>query len=289
MSKHTDLYIVDAFAEGPFSGNPAAVCPLLSPAPESAMQALAGEMNLSETAFTWPEPGGWHLRWFTPRAEVKLCGHATLGTAHVLWESGLVDSGTTISFDTVSGRLEARQLDVGIEMDFPAEPATLLADGELPASIARALRTSEPPVAIGQNRMDLLVELVDEAAVRAMSPDLSALMELDARGVIVTSRAGAATAETLGVDFVSRFFAPAVGVPEDPVTGSAHCALAPWWAERLGKDVLRGMQVSERGGVVGVACNGDRVGLSGSATTVLSATLSEAVQSVLCGDTQCTS
>jgi PhzF family phenazine biosynthesis protein len=284
MSEHADLYVVDAFADGLFSGNPAAVCPLRSPAPDTAMQALAGEMNLSETAFTWPEQDGWHLRWFTPNTEVRLCGHATLATAHVLWQSGIVDHESEINFDTLSGRLQARQIETGIEMDFPSEPASVVDDDEVLASIARALRTTEAPVAVGRNRMDLLVELLDEAAVRALGPDFSALMDLDARGVMVTSRAGAATAETLGVDFVSRFFAPAVGVPEDPVTGSAHCALGPWWADRLGRNRLKGVQVSQRGGIVGIVCNGDRVGLSGSATTVLTATLAEGIRTMLEGE-----
>lgn len=284
MADISDLYIVDAFAGGLFSGNPAAVCPRRSPAPEHAMQALAGEMNLSETAFTWPEADSWRLRWFTPQAEVKLCGHATLATAHVLWEAGLVDAGEPICFETLSGTLEARQEAGRIEMDFPAEPAAVVGDEHVAAVVARALRISEAPVAVGRNRMDLLVELVDEAAVRALGPDFSALSELDARGVIVTSRAGAATAEALGVDFVSRFFGPAVGVPEDPVTGSAHCALGPWWAERLGRNRLKGIQVSKRGGIVDTMCSGDRVVLGGSAMTVLAATLADSVRTVLNGD-----
>lgn len=284
MSDRADLYIVDAFADGPFSGNPAAVCLRSTPPPDRAMQALAGEMNLSETAFTWPESGGWRLRWFTPKAEVDLCGHATMATAHVFWETGLVDPGERIGFETLSGRLETRRGDGVIEMDFPAVPTTVLDDEALAASVAQALRTAEAPVALGRNRMDLLVELIDEAAVRALGPDMGALSELDVRGVIVTSRAGTATAETLGVDFVSRFFAPAVGVPEDPVTGSAHCALGPWWAERLGGNRLKGLQVSQRGGIVGIACDGDRVGLNGSATTVLEATLADEVRAIMNGE-----
>ena len=174
MSAHADVFIVDAFAHGPFSGNPAAVCLLSAPVRDAAMQALAAELNLSETAFVWPEGEGWRLRWFTPTTEVSLCGHATLAAAHVLWESGLVDTGVHIRFGTLSGLLEARPTEGGIELDFPAEPVAPLEDAEALQRIARALRISEPPVAVGRNRMDILVELTDEAAVRALGPDFPA-------------------------------------------------------------------------------------------------------------------
>jgi len=242
------------------------------------MQALAAEMNLSETAIVWPDGDGWRLRWFTPTVEVDLCGHATLATAHILLETGAADPATAILFKTLGGELTARKTDAGIEMDFPAEPAVELPSGDIPEGFLQALRLSEPPRAIGRSRLDMLVELIDEAAVRALTPDISAVAELDVRGVIVTSRAGTATAESIGVDFVSRYFAPAVGVAEDPVTGSAHCTLGPWWASRLGRNELMGAQVSARGGIVGVECKGERVLLNGSAVTVVCGKLGKAAK-----------
>jgi PhzF family phenazine biosynthesis protein len=242
------------------------------------MQALGAEMNLAETAFLWPEGNGWRLRWFTPTVEVDLCGHATLAAAHILYETGAAKPAETISFQTLSGELTVKQAGLGIEMNFPAEPAVELPSGEVPDGLIQALNLSDPPRATGRSRLDLLVELVDEAAVRALTPDLSAVAELNARGVIVTSRAGTATAETTGVDFVSRFFAPAVGVAEDPVTGSAHCTLGPWWTERLGRNELLGAQVSRRGGIVGVVSEGKRVLLSGSAVTIICGELGHAAR-----------
>lgn len=278
VSDSPSLYIVDAFASRPFTGNPAAVCVCSEPAHDSWMQALAAEMNLSETAIVWPEGNGWRLRWFTPTVEVDLCGHATLATAHILLETGAADSSTAILFKTRGGELTARKTNAGIEMNFPAEPAVELPSGDVPEGLLQALRLSEPPRAIGRSRLDMLIELIDEAAVRALTPDISAVAELDVRGVIVTSRAGTATAETIGVDFVSRYFAPAVGVPEDPVTGSAHCTLGPWWASRLGRNELMGAQVSTRGGIVGVECKGKRVLLNGSAVTVVWGKLGKAAK-----------
>lgn len=269
MPNSPSIYTVDAFANQPFSGNPAAVCLCSGPTPDHWMQALAAEMNLSETAFLWPEADAWRLRWFTPTVEVDLCGHATLASAHVLLETGAVDQAAKILFRTLGGELTARQTRSGIEMDFPAERATELPWEDVPEGLVDALRLSDPPSAIGKSRRDILVELTDEAAVRALTPDFLAMARLDLRGVIVTSRASSATAETLAVDFVSRFFAPAVGVAEDPVTGSAHCTLGPWWAERLGRTALVGAQVSARGGIVGVTCVRERVLLTGSAVTVL--------------------
>ncbi|MDH3297199.1 MAG: PhzF family phenazine biosynthesis protein [Gemmatimonadota bacterium] len=270
------IYVVDAFARQPFRGNPAAVCVLRESAEEHWMQSLGAEMNLSETAFVWPKHGAWGLRWFTPTTEVDLCGHATLAAAHVLWETGVVERTRPVEFHTHSGKLTARRAAEGIEMNFPAEPAVESRAEEAHPGLIDALRLSDVPPAIGRNRLDLLVELRDEAAVRALTPDLAAVAELGVRGVIVTSRPGRATAESIGVDFVSRYFAPAAGVPEDPVTGSAHCALGPWWARRLGNSRLLGAQLSARGGIVGVECERDRVWLSGSAVTVLRGSLSEA-------------
>ncbi len=278
MSDSQSLYIVDAFATRPFTGNPAAVCVCSEPAPDRWMQALAAEMNLSETAFVWPDGNGWRLRWFTPTVEVDLCGHATLAAAHILLETGAADPAIPILFKTLGGELTVRKTEAGIEMNFPAEPAVELPSGDMPEGLLQALRLSEPPRAIGRSRLDMLVELIDEAAVRALTPDIPAVAGLDVRGVIVTSRAGTATAESIGVDFVSRYFAPAVGVAEDPVTGSAHCTLGPWWASRLGRNELMGAQVSARGGIVGVECKGERVLLNGSAVTVVCGELGKAAK-----------
>lgn len=277
MSDIPSLYTVDAFANRPFAGNPAAVCLCLNLPPDHWMKALAAEMNLSETAFVWPEGDAWRLRWFTPTVEVDLCGHATLAAAHILFETGAVDAESKILFKTLGGDLAAWQTALGVEMDFPAEPADELPSGEIPEALVQALRLSAPPCAIGRSRLDILVELTDEAAVRALTPDFPAVARLGVRGVIVTSKSSSATAETIAVDFVSRYFAPAVGVAEDPVTGSAHCTLGPWWAGRLGRTELLGAQVSARGGIVGVSCRGDRVWLSGSAVTVLVGTFGKAV------------
>lgn len=250
---------VDAFADEPFTGNPAAVCLLEAVRPATWMQAVAREMNLSETAFLLAEGASWRLRWFTPGAEVDLCGHATLASAHVLWETGRLAADERARFDTASGRLEAYREGDTIVLDFPAEPS---AAAPAPAGLVEALGVE--PVAVSRNRMDFLVEVADEAAVRAASPDFGRLRAVDVRGVIVTARSASGDH-----DFVSRFFAPAVGVDEDPVTGSAHCCLAPYWADRLGREALRGYQASRRGGTVGVRVVGDRVHLSGRAVTVM--------------------
>jgi PhzF family phenazine biosynthesis protein len=252
------LYHVDAFSDRPFAGNPAAVCLLDHPADETWMQHLAGEMNLSETAFVWPAADGFGLRWFTPSAEVKLCGHATLASAHVLWECSRLAPTQPARFHTKSGLLTVTRGPSGMDMDFPATPAE---PAEVPPDLVLALGT--PVEEAGRNGMDWLVRLGSEAAVRGVRPDLTRLATLPVRGVIVTGRAS-----TPGFDFVSRFFAPAVGVPEDPVTGSAHCTLGPFWQRRLGKDDFRAYQASARGGVVGVRVRGNRVLLSGQAVTV---------------------
>lgn len=253
----TRIVQVDAFTDRPFAGNPAAVCVLPGPADERWMQRVAMEMNVAETAFLHREADAWRLRWFTPAVEVDLCGHATLASAHVLWEDGHAVRGTPLRFLTRSGALGAASRDGWIELDFPAEPALPVA---APPHLLDALGTTG---AVAKNRMDYLVEVADEAVVRRLAPDLGRLRLIPARGVVVTARAGAP------YDFVSRFFGPAVGVDEDPVTGSAHCALGPWWAGRLGRDSLTGYQASPRGGVVRVEVRGARVGLLGQAVTVL--------------------
>ncbi|MHB8735305.1 MAG: PhzF family phenazine biosynthesis protein [Terriglobales bacterium] len=251
---------VDAFTDRAFSGNPAAVCVLPAPADAAWMQHLAREMNLSETAFLHPEGNGHRLRWFTPTVEVPLCGHATLACAHVLWESGRLASGDTAHFHTASGELRAVQTTDGIEMDFPAKRATAT---EPPPLLLPALGLNAAPF-VGKNVMDYLVEVESEAVLRALRPNFSQLRELPVRGVIVTCRA--ATPE---YDIVSRFFAPGSGVDEDPVTGSAHCCLGPYWQERLGSTTLRAYQASARGGAVGIRLQDDRVYLTGQAVVVM--------------------
>jgi PhzF family phenazine biosynthesis protein len=253
------LFQVDAFTDKPFAGNPAAVCLLSGPADPSWMQRVAQEMNLSETAFLHPETDGYRLRWFTPAVEVALCGHATLASAHVLWEQGHMHPGTEARFHTQSGLLTARQDGPWIELNFPAntvEPAPA------PAGLAEALGAELHFV--GRSRFDYLVEVASEEVVRRLTPDVPRLAALPVRGVIVT-----AAAATPGFDFVSRFFAPAAGVAEDPVTGSAHCCLTPFWGARLHKTEMTAYQASPRGGVVGVRWAGDRVHLRGQAVTVL--------------------
>lgn len=255
------LFLVDAFAEQSFTGNPAAVCLLDRPRSESWMQTVAAEMNCSETAFVLPEGEGFTLRWFTPRQEVELCGHATLASAHVLWEIECLQPDEPAVFFTKSGRLMAWRAENGtIWMDFPAEPPVPC---EPPAALLRVLGSS-PVRFVGRNRMDYLVLLDREATVRTFKPNLAPLQELDIRGLIVT-----APAEEVSADFVSRFFAPRVGIPEDPVTGSAHCCLGPFWAERLGRTRLSGFQVSARGGRLEVEVHSERVHLGGRAITVL--------------------
>lgn len=253
------LYVVDAFADRPFAGNPAAVCPLDGPRPDEWLRNVAMEMNLSETAFIWPEGAGYRLRWLTPAVEVDLCGHATLATAHVLWETGRAPAGRTIRFETRSGTLTAEPRDGLIELDFPARPATL---GPIDQAVTAALGAK--PVAYGLNGMDALAVMSHEAEVRRLQPDFRTLGQVGVRGVIVTAQAEAGK----NYDFVSRFFAPGSGIDEDPVTGSAHCCLSPYWGERLGKSEMIGYQASKRGGTVRVRLVGDRVKLGGKAITV---------------------
>ena len=252
------LFVVDAFADRPFSGNPAAVCLLEAAASDAWMQQVAAEMNLSETAFVIGPGAVRNLRWFTPAVEVDLCGHATLAAAHVLWESGTVEKESPVSFETRSGELTARQDAQRIELDFPAsgvEPA------KVPDDLAAALGIEIHR--IGRTRFDYLVEAVDAEAVRACRPDFTRLGRLGIRGVIITARSDAPQ-----IDIVSRFFAPGSGIDEDPVTGSAHCALGPYWSEQLGKRVLQARQDSARGGVLEVETAGDRVFLRGEAIII---------------------
>lgn len=249
---------IDAFTDKPFAGNPAAVCVLTEPREAEWMQLVAREMNLSETAFLSARGDGFDLRWFTPATEVDLCGHATLASAHFLWEEGRLAADEPARFHTRSGVLTAEKKGCWIEMDFPATP---IQPDAAPDGLERALGSKA--VHVGRSRFDYLLELEDESKVRTLDPDFRALRGVKARGIIVTSRASGKD-----YDFVSRFFAPASGVDEDPVTGSAHCALAPYWKQRLGRDNLTGYQASRRGGMVRTLCVGDRVKLSGQAVTV---------------------
>jgi PhzF family phenazine biosynthesis protein len=252
------MTMVDAFTERPFAGNPAAVCLLEKERPEAWLRNVAREMNQSETAFLLPDGDGFLLRWFSPTMEIGLCGHATLASAHVLWEQGILDPGREARFSTWSGLLTAVRKEGWIELDFPAEPA-VPAD----ASVSFEEILGVPAFLAGRNRMDYLVEVPDEESVSGMQPDFAALARLDCRGVIVTSRAAGGD-----YDFVSRFFAPRAGIPEDPVTGSSHCCLGPYWGKRLGKTVMTGYQASARGGIVRVELAGERIKLLGRAVTV---------------------
>jgi len=250
---------VDSFTSRPFAGNPAGVCILPKAADEAWMLKVASEMNLAETAFLVPQRDGYDLRWFTPTLEVDLCGHATLASAHVLWEDGHLKPNAQARFHTKSGLLTADRRDAWIELDFPATPA---APAEAPPGLSEALGAT--PQFVGRSKFDYLIELQDEATVRRLDPDLDAIGRVKTRGVIVTSRADKGK-----YDFVSRFFAPQSGVPEDPVTGSAHCALAPYWSAKLGKQELMAFQASARGGELRLRLEGDRVRLGGQAVTVL--------------------
>ena len=254
------LFQIDAFADAPFTGNPAAVCLLGDRDPDDGwMQSVAAEMNLSETAFIRNNGDDWSLRWFTPSIEVKLCGHATLASAHALREEGMLASGGAARFHTKSGVLTTIQRGELIEMDFPAKKAEPAAPAE---GLIDALGTQ--PVRVSRNEFDYLVEMESEDAVRTLQPDHALLRRIPVRGVIVTSRAS-----TPGFDFISRFFAPGSGVDEDPVTGSAHSCLAPYWSPRLGKNEFIAYQASKRGGTLRVRLAGDRVKMAGRAVTVL--------------------
>ena len=253
------IFQVDAFTDRPFAGNPAAVCIMPEPRDDSWHQAVAAEMNLSETAFLTKQPDGFRLRWFTPKVEVDLCGHATLASAHVLLQEGLARRDETIRFHTRSGVLTAKQNGDEIELDFPLEPEAPI---DAPANLAKALGV--PLKYVGKYRFGYLAEVESDAALRQITPDFKLLMTVTERGVIVTSRSS-----DTRFDFVSRFFAPGVGVDEDPVTGSAHCCLGAYWQRQLGKSEFLAYQASARGGVVRVRVDEKRAFLGGKAVTVV--------------------
>ncbi len=255
----TTIYTVDAFTAVPFAGNPAAVCPLDGPRDAGWMQQVALEMNLSETAYLWKQGDLWSLRWFTPSVEVDLCGHATLASAHALWSNGYADPTTPLRFTTRSGILTASYADGWITLDFPNEAPHAI---EPSAALLDAL--GFVPSWVGENRMDIMVVAESEAFVTEYQPVPLKIGAIPARGIIVT-----APSSTPGIDFVSRFFGAGAGIGEDPVTGSAHCCLAPYWGGLLHKTSLVGAQRSARGGIVRTVLVGDRVKLIGQAVTVL--------------------
>ena len=250
---------VDAFTDRPFAGNPAGVCLLTEPAPEKWMQSVAAEMNLSEIAFLVPQTGGYQLRWFAPAMEIDLCGHATLASAHMLWETERLPRDQAARFHTKSGLLTAVRAGELIEMDFPALPVKPC---DPPPDLLAALDVEAEHV--GHNGKDFFVALNSEQAVRNTKPDFARLATLPVRGIIVT-----AASDEPKFDFVSRFFCPAVGVNEDPATGSSHCSLGPYWGQKLGKTEVTGFQLSRRTGVIHVRCAGERVKLGGKAVTVV--------------------
>ncbi len=251
------LYQVDAFTDSPFKGNPAGVCILKQSVPDEWMINVASEMNLSETAFLYPEEMGYRLRWFTPKVEVDLCGHATLASAHILWEKGILKTDEQAKFFTRSGLLTAKKDNGWIILDFPSLPPVEM---PVPHELSEIIQTEI--LYLGKSRFDWLVEIDDEEFLKAFQPDFSAISRLPARGLILTSH-------SKKYDFVSRFFVPAVGVNEDPVTGSAHSVLTPYWAGKLGKNELFAYQASLRGGELKLWNRGDRVGIGGQAVTVM--------------------
>lgn len=259
----TDLWLIDAFTDSAFAGNPAGVCLLKAPAPEGWMRSVAREMNQAETAFLVPRKDGFDLRWFTPEVEVDLCGHATLASAHFLWAKRKVKPAGIARFHTRSGLLTAVKKKGWILLDFPATPPV---ECDAPVYLLDAFKAVGSPVF--KTAFDYMIVLDKPGRLRDLKPDYRLLKAIETRGVIVT-----APSDEPGVDFLSRFFAPAAGVPEDPVTGSAHCALAPYWTKRLGPAALVGRQVSARGGTVQVETAGDRVRLGGQAVTVLKGTI----------------
>ncbi len=258
MANSVPLFLVDAFADRPFMGNPAAVCLLDSWPVDAWLQSVAMEMNQAETAFLVREGEAFRLRWFTPALEVDLCGHATLASARVLWDQQLAATDSPIEFLTRSGSLFARLVGEEIELNFPLTPQQ-----EVPAPAGLLESLGAQASYVGRN-VDYLVEVASESQLRALAPDFRALPAVECRGVIVTARSADPQ-----FDFVSRFFAPRAGIDEDPVTGSAHCTLAHYWGQKLGKNVLRAFQASRRGGVVGVEIQGDRVLLRGPTTIVV--------------------
>ncbi|MEL6552741.1 MAG: PhzF family phenazine biosynthesis protein [Cyanobacteria bacterium J06621_11] len=272
---------VDAFTNQPFSGNPAAVCVTQTPIADELMQAIAAEMNLSETAFLIPIEGGYSLRWFTPETEVDLCGHATLASAHVLWSEGHLATDKIARFNTKSGWLSAKKIsakkispqkltkkqdneqDDWIELDFPIQPVET--KKYVAPQLIKALCCHSNIRSVSQNETNYLVEIQSEKALQALQPDFTEMLKLPVQGIIATAKADDDTC-----DFVSRYFAPAVGINEDPVTGSAHASLAPYWQSKLAKDAMLARQVSARGGTIKVSCEPDnRVKISGQAVTVM--------------------
>ncbi|MEM8612658.1 MAG: PhzF family phenazine biosynthesis protein [Cyanobacteria bacterium P01_H01_bin.105] len=252
---------VDAFTDQPFAGNPAAVCVGETPLAEPLMQKIAAEMNLSETAFLYPlaGEGNYSLRWFTPTAEIDLCGHATLASAHVLWSEGHLAADITARFQTKSGELSATRKGNLIQLDFPAQPVH-----DAPISSAMVAAMNHADIVHGsRSDVNYLVELRSHQAVANLTPDFNKLAKLPYQGVIVTSIGDSP------YDFVSRYFVPAMGIPEDPVTGSSHCSLGPYWQAKLGKDMMVAYQASSRGGVLHVECTPERIYISGKAVTVL--------------------
>lgn len=257
------IFTVDAFTEKPFAGNPAAVCILNDAIEDSLMQKIAFELNLAETAFVLKEKDkeGFSLRWMTPVSEVDLCGHATLATSHILWQEGICKKDETIQYHTRSGLLKADFYKGEISLDFPAIPEKKI---DYPKELITAIGGVTPKY-VGMTKWNYLIELESESDVRNLQPDFNTMLKLPGWGTIITAKA-----DMPGYDFVSRFFAPEKGIQEDPVTGSAHCALGPYWQKRLGKDSFKAYQASERGGTVGVKAAGDRVLLTGMAVTVIS-------------------
>jgi PhzF family phenazine biosynthesis protein len=254
------LFHVDAFTRTPFAGNSAAVCILDEPREDTWLQRVASEMNLAATAFLYSQDDGYRLRWFSAQVELELCGHGTLASAHVLWEQGYLASDAQARFYTKGGFLTAKRDGEWIELDFPAKP-----EEEAKAQTALVESLAVTPLYVGKSQLDYLVEVASEEIVRTVQPNFEQLAKFPTRGVIVTAAAKPGSE----YDFVSRFFCPSVGINEDPVTGSAHCVLSPFWSKRLGRAQLTGYQASTRGGIVRVRFDGDRVRLGGQAVTLL--------------------
>jgi len=257
-----NIFIVDAFTNRPYRGNPAAVCLLDTIRPDEWMQQVANEMNCSETAFLYKEPQGYRLRWFTPQAEVDLCGHATLASAHILWEEKICTE-TEISFLTKSGPIAARKERDWIHMDFPLEIAS-----ECPPPRELIEGLGVPFAYVGKSRLDYLVEVENEEVVRNLKPDLHRLKNVDTNGIIVTSKSG-----NPEYDFVSRCFCPAIGIDEDPVTGAAHCCLGPYWMRKLNRRHLKAVQLSARQGTLRLSVGQERITISGQAVTTMKGVL----------------
>jgi PhzF family phenazine biosynthesis protein len=251
------IYVVDAFTDKTFKGNPAAVCITSEPLDDILMQSIATEMNLSETAFLYSQQDGYSLRWFTPNAEVELCGHATLASAHILWETEILSKEQQAIFHTKSGLLTASKYDSWIQLNFPAEPVN---ESECPSELIEALKID--PVYVGRNRFDYFIEIASEDVIKNLSPNFSMLGMIKTRGINITSK-------SKDFDFISRCFFPALGVNEDPVTGSAHCGLAPYWSKKLNKTEMYAYQASARGGKLKIELQKDRVLIAGQAVTVM--------------------